>query len=182
MAKRVIFGGTILAGLAYIVAGIFGYITFADGSTQEELDEMFSNNVLSAPYSTAEGKTPVVIYISLFGMMIVVVFATPFCVLPCKDSIEEVRNKKFTKNENIFWTVTLNLIACIISCLFKSIKTPITILGATTNSAIGFLLPICYYLRMERHTPRYTNMKVCCYIVFVFICTSSVIELVVLGI
>jgi len=114
-------------------------------------------------------------------MMIVVVFATPFCVLPTKDSIEEVRNKKFTRNENIFWTIFLNFCALLISCAFKSIRIPITILGATTNSAIGFLLPICYYLRMEKNTPKYTNMKIACYIVFVFICISSVIELVTLG-
>ena len=45
-----------------------------------------------APYGigSPEGKTPAVIYISLFGILIVVSFATPFCILPTKDSIEEV--------------------------------------------------------------------------------------------
>mmetsp|Transcript_43298 Transcript_43298/g.57284 ORF Transcript_43298/g.57284 Transcript_43298/m.57284 type:complete len:123 (+) Transcript_43298:1203-1571(+) len=114
-------------------------------------------------------------------MMIVVIFATPFCVLPTKDSIEEVRKRKFTKNENICWTLILNLICLAISCAFNSIKTPISILGATTNSAIGFLLPIAYYLKMEKRTSPYTNIKICCYIVFVFICVSSVIELVTIG-
>ena len=56
------------------------------------------------------------------------------------------------------------------------------ILGATTNSAIGFLLPIMYYLKMEKRTSPYTNMKIISYIIFVFICISSVIELVTLGI
>lgn len=180
-AKKVLFSGTAMAAVAYIAAGIFGYIAFADGSTEEQLEAIFSDNVLAAPYQTPDGKTPVVIYISLFGMMVVVVFATPFCVLPTKDSIEEVRNRKFTKNENICWTIILNWVACIVSCGFKNIKTPISILGATTNSAIGFLLPICYYLKMERKTSRYTNIKIACYIVFVFICCSSVIELVTVG-
>lgn len=107
-----------MAAVAYIVAGIFGYIAFADGTSEEDLDKYFSDNILSAPYLTDDGKTPVVIYISLFGMMIVVVFATPFCVLPTKDSIEEVRNKKFTPKENIFWTIVLNLTVCAISCAF----------------------------------------------------------------
>ena len=118
MAKKVIFGGTAMAAVAYIMAGIFGYIAFAAGSTPKELEDIFNDNILAAPYTTDDGKTPVVIYVSLFGMMIVVVFATPFCVLPTKDSIEEVRNKKFTKNENIFWTVVLNLICCVVSCAF----------------------------------------------------------------
>ena len=42
--------GTTLAACVYIVAGIFGYVAFADGSTEKQLDTYFSNNVLSAPY------------------------------------------------------------------------------------------------------------------------------------
>ena len=114
-------------------------------------------------------------------MMIVVVFACPFCVLPTKDSIEEVRGRKFTNKENICWTVVLNALTLAISLAFNNIKTPISILGATTNGAIGFLLPIMYYLKMEKRSSPYTNMKIACYIVFVFICISSVIELVTIG-
>lgn len=51
------------------------------------------------------------------------------------------------------------------------------ILGATTNSAIGFLLPISFYLKHERKTPKYGNDKIACYCLFVFICFSSVAEL-----
>jgi hypothetical protein len=52
-----------------------------------------------------------------------------------------------------------------------------TILGATTNSAIGFLLPVVFYLKVERKTPKYTNIKIAAYLLFVFICISSVITL-----
>ena len=114
-------------------------------------------------------------------MMIVVIFATPFCILPVKDSIEEVRKRKLTNKENVFWTIFLNTVMLAISLAFNSIKAPISILGATTNSAIGFLLPIMYYLKMEKRTPRFTNMKITCYFVFGFICVSSVIELVTIG-
>ena len=169
-----------MAALAYIAAGIFGYVAFADGSTREELDKYFSDNALAAPYRTSKGNTPVPIYISLFGMMVVVAFAVPFCVLPIKDSIEEVSGKKFTKKVNIFWTVIINVGICIISCVFLTIKLPIALLGATTNSAIGFLLPVCYYLKMEKRSSPWTNMKMGCYFVFGFICISSVIELVTL--
>ena len=47
---KVIVVGTILAAIVYICAGIFGYIAFADGSTEDELDTYFSDNILSAPY------------------------------------------------------------------------------------------------------------------------------------
>ena len=42
---------------------------------------------------------------------------------------------------------------------------------------IGFLLPIAYYLKMEKRSSRWTNMKIISYIMFGFICISSVIEL-----
>ena len=178
---KVIIIGTIIAAIVYISAGIFGYVAFADGSSEEELDKYFSDNVLSAPYRV-DGKTPIPIYIALFGMMCVVTIAAPFCILPMKDSVEEIRNKKLTPKENVMWTMIFVWTCCIISCAFRSIKTPMTILGATTNSAIGFLLPILYYLKMEKRTSPWTNMKIACYIVFAFVCISSVIELATLGI
>ena len=53
-----------------------------------------------------------------------------------------------------------------------------TILGATTNSAIGFLLPIIFYMKVEIATPWYTKAKIAAYLLFIFICVSSVITLV----
>ena len=63
---------------------------------------------------------------------------------------------------------------------FTSISTPMAIFGATTNSAIGFFLPIIYYLRLEKKSSKFTNMKVISYFIFVFIAVSSVIELILL--
>ena len=77
------------------MAALFGYMSFAAGSTADELETIFTDNILKAPYHK-EGTvdtTPIVIYISLFGMCLVVGIATPFTVLPSKDSIEEIRNK-----------------------------------------------------------------------------------------
>ena len=117
-AKKLLFTGTSMAAVVYICAGIFGYVTFADGSTVKQLDSYFSDNVLAAPYQMPDGTTPIPIYIALFGMMIVVVFAAPFCVLPTKDSIEEVRNKKLSNTENIVVTFLVCWLTCGISCGF----------------------------------------------------------------
>ena len=109
-AKKFIIAGTIMAVILYIIAGCFGYMSFASGLTESEMEAIFTDNILKAPYHT-EGSTsqnpntPIVIYISLFGMCVVVSIATPFCVLPCKDSIEEINNSKFTKTQNIVWTL-----------------------------------------------------------------------------
>jgi len=75
------------------------------------------------------------------------------------------------------WTSILVAVSCILSCAVLSIGQVMTILGATTNSAIGFLLPIAFYLRVEKKTSKYTNKKIAAYILFVFICVSSVLTL-----
>ena len=54
-----------------------------------------------------------------------------------------------------------------------------TILGATTNSGIGFLFPIIFYLRTERRGPKYAPHKLLAYGVFTFVSMSSIITLVV---
>ena len=113
-------------------------------------------------------------------MCCVVSIATPFCVLPCKDSIEEIRNKKFTKTENIVWTLIIQTIPAVFAMAFTSISTPMAIFGATTNAAIGFFLPIIFYLKLEKKTSKFTNMKVIAYFIFVFVAISSVIELILL--
>jgi amino acid permease len=99
-----------------------------------------------------------------------------------KDSIEEVRGKgKFTKSENLKWTLFLAAGTCALSCGVTSIGTVMTVLGATTNSAIGFLLPVMFYLKVEKKTPKYTNVKIAAYLLFAFICISSVITLTLLA-
>ena len=93
--RLVVISGTIMAVILYILAGFFGYMSFAADLPESEIKAIFTDNILKAPYHT-EGSTwdnpvtPIVIYISLFGMCLVVSIACPFCVLPCKDSIEEI--------------------------------------------------------------------------------------------
>jgi hypothetical protein len=65
----------------------------------------------------------------------------------------------------------------LISAPLASIGDAMTILGATTNSLIGFLMPIIYYLKLEEKEPRWAPHKVVAYIVFVTVCICSCIEL-----
>ena len=96
--KKVLTVGTIIAAIGYILAGTFGYVAFAAGETEVQLKEVFAKgNILQAPWYMPDSKdTPIVIYISLFGICIVVLFATPFAVLPTKDSIEEISRRPLT--------------------------------------------------------------------------------------
>jgi hypothetical protein len=79
------------------------------------------------------------------------------------------------------WTLGLILISLIFSLVLLNIGTIMTILGATTNSAIGFLLPILFYLRSTRKAPPHRTDRVLAKILFLFIVASSIITLVILG-
>lgn len=99
-------------------------------------------------------------FISLFGILIVVLFATPLTILPCKDTIEELFLKpgeKLSNKQNILWTLLLVTVSFVISLAIPNIGDAMTILGATTNSGIGFLFPIIYYLKLERKAPRFSS-------------------------
>lgn len=79
---KVMRNGTVGATVVYVMAGIFGYVTFASNPNVKEL--MDKQNILKCyPDITPN-------YISLFGILTVVVFATPLTILPCKDTLEEL--------------------------------------------------------------------------------------------
>jgi len=82
--------------------------------------------------------------------------------------------------ENFLWTFGLILISLIFSLVLLNIGTIMTILGATTNSAIGFLLPILFYLRSTKKAPVHRIDRVMAKFLFLFIVLSSIITLVLL--
>ena len=137
---------------------------------------MDRNNILQNNYNGV-----FIMKLCLFGMLMVVFFATPFCVLPNKDSIEELISKKegdkLNAKQNLVITFLLVSIGLGIAILVPTISDAMTVLGATTNSGIGFLLPIHFYLKAQKDKNKVTNMKIMCYIVYTVICTSSVITM-----
>lgn len=171
--KKVLGAGTTLASFCYILVGMFGYATFAK---RDDIDKIMDNNmILKNDYHGS-----FVIKICLFGMLLVTLFACPFCVLPVKDSIEEITCEKgetLSKTKNIIWTFVLVSISVTVASVVTTISDAMTILGATTNSGIGFLLPIHFYFKTQKDNKKLTNMKIMCYLIYVTICASSVITM-----
>ena len=94
MAK-VISSGSTVAVLFYILVGGFGYACFA--STKEGVNQLFNlcqGNILQADF---DGSVP--IQIGNFALLFSVMAAAPLCVLPSKDTIEELfyKEKGMTK-------------------------------------------------------------------------------------
>ena len=86
--------------------------------------------------------------IALIGMQLVILFATPLTILPCKDTLEEILGIQgsFTKKQNFIATLALVTTCFCIASWVQNIGDAMQILGATTNSAIGFVLPIIFYI------------------------------------
>ena len=80
--------------------------------------------------------------------------------------------------QNLFWTVTIVVITWALSLLLKSLGEVMTILGATTNTGIGFLIPIVFYLKIIGAKDKsLTNEKILAYVTFVVVCLCSVAEM-----
>lgn len=169
---KVMRNGTVGATVAYFLAGVFGYTAFAANFRVKELMEQ--QNILKCyPDITMN-------FISLFGILTVILFASPLTILPCKDTLEELflePNQRLSPKQNVLATFVIVLISFTLALAIPNIGDAMTILGATTNSGIGFLLPIIFYLRLERKAPTWSNKKVVAYAVFAFISLSSVIEI-----
>ena len=81
---KVISWGSAIAVLFYIMVGIFGYATFVNNP-----DSLKSKNILQADYGTN-----VPIQLGNFALLFAIIAAAPLCVLPSKDTVEELFYKE----------------------------------------------------------------------------------------
>ena len=79
----VLFVGTSLATLIYFLVGFFGLATFVKNDGLKKLMED-DQNILMGPYNLPVMKA------CQFGILVIVLFASPFSILPSKDSLEEL--------------------------------------------------------------------------------------------
>ena len=73
-------------------------------------------------------------------------------------------------------TLAMMIFSYLIAICVPNFGDAITILGATTNSAIGWILPIWYYLMMNKGVSKKSLKIIVAYLVLIFIVISSFIE------
>lgn len=73
--------------------------------------------------------------------------AAPLCVLPSKDTIEELlyKDNGMTKKMNFVWTFVLIVINMGLAIVIPNIGDAMTLVGSTINPLIGFILPVIFY-------------------------------------
>mmetsp|Transcript_105271 Transcript_105271/g.145620 ORF Transcript_105271/g.145620 Transcript_105271/m.145620 type:complete len:351 (-) Transcript_105271:123-1175(-) len=140
--SRVLVIGSSGAVVLYMLIGIFGYATFVNypGYTAEEA--LKSGNILEAPYENVPSITA-----GNFALFFAIAAVSAIVVLPAKDTVEEIffRGTSMTSNQNILVTFLLILICYSMGLFIPNISAAMTLVGATTNPAVGFILPIVYY-------------------------------------
>ena len=80
---RVLIIATLIAVTSYALAGFFGYATFALYPDVDKIME--EENILEAPY---EGNGWIIA--SQFLLLAGVILASPLCLMPVKDTVEEL--------------------------------------------------------------------------------------------
>jgi len=79
-----------------------------------------------------------------------VIAAGPLCVLPSKDTVEELfyKEKGMTSKQNFFVTLALITVNCLLALVIPSIGDAMTLVGSTVNPIIGFILPVVFYWKI----------------------------------
>jgi solute carrier family 36 (proton-coupled amino acid transporter) len=149
--KKVLGLGTAASALLYILIGVFGYLTFVNDDPKTTLA---AKNILEAPYP----ESSLVMIIGHYCLMIAVISAAPIIVLPAKDSVTEVFPWAWQYNVTVtFLIVTL----CYTLAVFiPNIGDAMTLVGSTTNPALGFVLPMIFYWKVVAKEPAFSWRKV----------------------
>lgn len=165
--SRVVYLGTFLAVVCYCMIGIFGYLSF-DKNPEVDLKD---KNILLAPYINN-----IPILAGNFAVLFAVITAAPLVVLPCKDSVEEMRYKDgMTPKQNLLVTFLIVFVSMLLALVIPGIGYAITLAGCTTNPIIGFFVPIIFYHKATPEEPLSSPKKIVCIIVFIVIAIASVL-------
>lgn len=111
--------------------------------------------------------------------MFAVITAAPLCVLPSKDTVEELwyKEKGMNKTQNIVTTFCICLVATLPALLVSGVGDAMALVGATINPVIGFIMPIIFYWKTIPNKPILSTEKLTALIVAFTIVVCSILGL-----
>ncbi|TNV80099.1 hypothetical protein FGO68_gene9741 [Halteria grandinella] len=165
---KVLIRGSTAAIVLYAMVGIFCYLTFVKEPW------VITQNIFEAPYGSN-----VAIIVGQFTLFFAVMTAAPLCVLPAKDTVEELFYKKEGLSTKVNALVTLALVAIcfLLSISIDKIGDAITLAGATINPVIGFIIPVMFYWKVRSDLPATSYQKVISLSVAIIIIIVSIMSL-----
>ena len=82
-----------------------------------------------------------------------VILASPMCLMPAKDTLEELflgQERRMNNIENFLVTFSI-VSACFLAAVcIPKISDAMTVIGDTSNPAVGFCLPIMFWLKNDK--------------------------------
>ena len=172
MMRRVITIGTMVAASAYFLTGFFGFATFVQNAGLDGI--MSTQNIFTAPYF----NEPYLVF-SMYLLIAGVVLSTPLSVLPCKDTLEELalgQSRLMSDSENFFVTLVVVAICLMFAVFVPNIGDAMLVVGATSNPIVGFVLPVAFWLKIDK-SPRYSAGRIVAISVATVTCILSLISL-----
>ena len=134
----------------YMLVSTFGYITWVGSAAQ--LDQLKkTQNILEVDYN---GN--VAFSIAIVSLIITLVASAPLCILPAKDSFEELLFADgMSSRVNFLTTCGMVGVSFFLAVLIPQISDAITILGYTVSPLVGFIYPVAFYLKLVPNLPTY---------------------------
>ncbi|CAI2367731.1 unnamed protein product [Moneuplotes crassus] len=152
---------SIFSVAVYILVSSFGYLC--------TIDEGKAVNILLLKINNFSFQ------IGIFLFFFVICGSAPMALVPAKDTLEHIlkgSGERLSQKENIIVTVIMVVLCYLCAVAVPGITEAITILGCTTNPLSGFLLPIVFYLKIDKDAPKWK--VICCYLIFCFIICVSI--------
>ena len=125
------------------------------------------------------------ILIGNFALFFAIATAAPLVVLPAKDTVEEIvskgnPNRRLSMRENLITTLSLVFVCYLFAMVLPDIKAVMTLVGSTTNPAVGFILPIIYYWKSieKDNIPLCSCKKMTALVTAIFIIGISALSLI----
>jgi len=121
---KVIYRGSGSTVLMYVVAATFGYLGLVHDPERIRI-LIEKNNVLEIDYDNWAFN------IAIIGLLFSIFAAAPICVLPCKETFEELvySDKGMNSKQNFIVTVVMSVICYLLAISIPGIGDVITILG-----------------------------------------------------
>jgi amino acid permease len=115
-----------------------------------------------------------------FSLLFSVITAAPLCVLPSKDSIEELffKEKGMNNKQNFMVTLLLLSVNMAPALFIDGVGDAMTLVGSTINPVIGFFMPVYFHWQLIKDKSMFHKDKIFGIITIIIIGGVSVLSLV----
>ncbi len=168
---KVLMRASLGAVVIYLLVSTFGYLTWV--GTEKGLEKLKeTQNIMEVDY---DGN--IAFSIAIISLLITLFASAPLCILPAKDSFEELYYPEgMSFKVNFLVTVGMVFGSYLLAVVIPQISDAITILGYTISPLVCFIYPVLFYLKL---VPTITTPKLVAAwslaILIVLVCVSGIV-------